>query len=95
MRLDELGEDKLLAKILPHLQPNSRIITGAGDDCAVVRFRSTKDLLLLKTDCVVENIHFGPDTDGRAVGWDPRQGVSDGLTLGPETFGPKVAAYAP
>jgi thiamine-monophosphate kinase len=69
MRLGELGEDKLLAKILPHLQPNARVITSAGDDCAVVRFGGAKDLLLLKTDCVVENIHFAPDTDARAVGW--------------------------
>ena len=69
MRLGELGEDKLLAKILPHLQPNARVITGAGDDCAVVRFGGAKNLVLLKTDCVVENIHFAPDTDARAVGW--------------------------
>jgi len=69
MRLRELGEDKLLQKILPQLHRNNRVITGAGDDCAVVRFRGAKDLLLLKTDCVVENIHFAPNTDARAVGW--------------------------
>src|SRR5437868_218816 len=69
MRLGELGEDNLLAKILPHSQPNARVITGVGDDCAVVRFGAAKDLLLLKTDCVVGNIHFAQDTDARAVGW--------------------------
>ena len=69
MRLSELGEDNLLAKILPHSQPNARVITGAGDDCAVVRFGAAKDLLLLKTDCVVGNIHFAQDTDASAVGW--------------------------
>jgi len=69
MRLRELGEDKLLEKILPQLYRNSRVITGAGDDCAVVRFRGAKDLLLLKTDCVVEHVHFTPDTNPRAVGW--------------------------
>ena len=69
MRLRELGEDKLLEKILPQLHRDNRVITGAGDDCAVVRFRGAKDLLLLKTDCVVEHVHFAPKTDARAVGW--------------------------
>src|SRR5207248_9415919 len=64
-----LGEDKLLEKILPQLRRDNRVITGAGDDCAVVRFRGAKDLLLLKADCVVEHVHFAPKTDGRAVGW--------------------------
>jgi len=69
MRLRELGEDKLLEKILPQLHRDNRVITGAGDDCAVVRFRGAKDLLLLKTDCVVEHVHFAPDTDASTVGW--------------------------
>jgi thiamine-monophosphate kinase len=69
MRLREYGEDKLLEKILPLLHRSARVISGGGDDCAVVRFRGTEDLLLLKTDCVVENVHFPPDTDARAVGW--------------------------
>src|SRR5881394_912235 len=67
--LRELGEDKLLAQVFPSLNRNSRVVIGAGDDCAVVRFRGAKDLLLLKTDCVVEHVHFAPKTDARAVGW--------------------------
>ncbi len=69
MRLRELGEDKLLEKILAQLHRNNRGVTGAGDDCAVVRFRGAKDLLLLKTDCVVENVHFASEADARDVGW--------------------------
>src|SRR5438874_1461491 len=69
MRLRELGEDTVLKKILPQLYRNNRVVTGAGDDCAVVRFRGTKDLLLLKTDCVVENVHFASEADAHDVGW--------------------------
>jgi thiamine-monophosphate kinase len=67
--LRELGEDKLLARVFPKLNRNSRVMIGAGDDCAVVKFRGAKDWLLLKTDCVVEEIHFARETSARAVGW--------------------------
>jgi thiamine-monophosphate kinase len=67
--LRELGEDKLLAQVFPRLNRNSRVVIGAGDDCAVMRFRGAKDWLLLKTDCVVEEIHFTKQTNACAVGW--------------------------
>ena len=67
--LRELGEDKLLAQVFPRLNRNSRVVIGAGDDCAVVKFRGAKDWLLLKTDCVVEEVHFIKETNARAVGW--------------------------
>src|SRR5207248_9500791 len=65
----ELGEDKLLAQVFPRLNRNARVVIGAGDDCAVVKFHGAKDWLLLKTDCVVEEIHFARETSARAVGW--------------------------
>ncbi len=67
--LGELGEDKLLAQVFPRLNRNSRVVIGAGDDCAVVKFRGAKDWLLLKTDCVVEEVHFTRETNARSVGW--------------------------
>jgi thiamine-monophosphate kinase len=67
--LRELGEDRLLAQILPPLKRNSRVVAGAGDDCAVVKFRGAKEWLLLKSDCVVEGIHFVTGSSARAVGW--------------------------
>jgi thiamine-monophosphate kinase len=67
--LRELGEDKLLAQVFPKLNRNSPVVIGAGDDCAVVKFRGAKDWLLLKTDCVVEEVHFTKETNARAVGW--------------------------
>lgn len=68
-RLGKLGEDKLLAQILPHLAHSRRVIIPAGDDCALVRFRDARDLLVLKSDCVVEGVHFTSETRGSAVGW--------------------------
>jgi thiamine-monophosphate kinase len=67
--LRELGEDRLLAKILPQLKQNSQVVTRAGDDCAAVRFHGAKECLLLKSDCVVEGIHFVARSSARAVGW--------------------------
>ena len=76
--LRELGEDRLLARILPQLKQNSRVVTGAGDDCAVVKFRGAKEWLLLKSDCVVEGIHFVAGSSARAIGWKAMmRGLSD------------------
>src|SRR5438552_11768739 len=75
--LQELGEDRLLAQILPHLKQNSRAVAGAGDDCAVVKFRGAKEWLLLKSDCVVEGIHFVAGSSARAVG---RKAMMRGLS---------------
>jgi thiamine-monophosphate kinase len=69
MNLRELGEDRLLRKILPQLPSNPDVIAGAGDDCAVMRFPADGRLLLLKTDCLVEGVHFPSDAPPPAVGW--------------------------
>ena len=69
MRLEQLGEERLLARWLPPRQGNRDVVSAVGDDCAVVRFTSARDLLLLKTDCVVEHVHFTSDTAAAAVGW--------------------------
>ena len=75
--LRELGEDRLLARILPQLKQTSRVVAGGGDDCAVVKFRGATEWLLLKTDCVVEGIHFVASS-ARAVGWKAMmRGLSD------------------
>ena len=69
MKLRQLGEDRLLARLLPRLPSNRTIIAGAGDDCAVVRAPGENKLILLKTDCIVENVHFRSRDNPAAVGW--------------------------
>ncbi len=69
MKLRELGEDRLLAQLLPSFSTGRGVICAAGDDCAVVKPPGNRELLLLKTDCVVEKIHFPPGTDPVLIGW--------------------------
>jgi thiamine-monophosphate kinase len=71
MKLGALGEDQLLNAILLHL-PRGRdrgVFAGAGDDCAIVEIPGNKKYLVLKTDCVVEGVHFLHRTNASDVGW--------------------------
>jgi thiamine-monophosphate kinase len=68
MNLRALGEDRLLARLLPRTI-SKNVVVGIGDDCAAVRAPGGNKLLLLKTDCVVEGIHFDTTADPMAVGW--------------------------
>jgi len=69
MTLREVGEDQLMQKCARHLRLNRSVLAGAGDDCAVTRFAGAQQLLLLKTDCVVEGVHFSAKAPPAAVGW--------------------------
>jgi thiamine-monophosphate kinase len=69
MKLRELGEDRLLDQLLPKLPRNSGVVLGAGDDCALVESGKRGVLNLLKTDCLVEGIHFAKDSRPELVGW--------------------------
>lgn len=69
MKLGDVGEDRLLEELLPRLPANSRVVLGAGDDCAIVESGRRGLLELLKTDCLVEEIHFSTRTDPGRVGW--------------------------
>ncbi len=68
MNLAALGEDKLLLDLLSRGEISSDVILSAGHDCAVVRARPDR-LLVLKCDCVVEEVHFTRKTPPAAVGW--------------------------
>jgi len=69
MTLGEVGEDRLLAQLLPGLSGNRSVVLGAGDDCAVVRCPRQDNFQLLKTDCVVEGVHFTAASPPVSVGW--------------------------
>jgi thiamine-monophosphate kinase len=69
MNLSALGEDKLLARLLPMLPRHGLVVAGAGDDCAVVAAPGRDRLQLLKTDCIVEGIHFTTKSSPVSVGW--------------------------
>lgn len=69
MKLREAGEDRLLAQLLPLLPTNAQVLAPSGDDCAVVKFRGARKLLLLKTDCIVEGVHFASEAPAASLGW--------------------------
>ena len=63
-----MNELELLARLLPGLTSNSSVITGAGDDCAVVQMPASDSVLLLKTDAVVEGVHFTDTARAEQIG---------------------------
>jgi len=81
MTLAEAGEDEVVAQLVRGLPNDARVLVGAGDDCAVVS-RQT-GLLLLKTDCVIEDIHFTRASPPRTIGWKALcRAVSDVAAMG-------------
>jgi thiamine-monophosphate kinase len=69
MKLREIGEDRLLNQLLPDLPLAKAVVSGPGDDCAVVKTRDRRNFLVLKTDCVVAGVHFLATANALDVGW--------------------------
>ncbi|HEV2453427.1 MAG TPA: thiamine-phosphate kinase [Verrucomicrobiae bacterium] len=63
-----MTEFELIAKLTRSLPVNDTVITGPGDDCAVLDFGLPEKLFLFKTDAVVENVHFTRETPPEKVG---------------------------
>lgn len=55
--LADLGENILVSQLIAQLPTNAHLLVGAGDDCAVVARDDMWDSLL-KTDVVVQGVHF-------------------------------------
>ncbi|MGH8094500.1 MAG: thiamine-phosphate kinase [Chthoniobacterales bacterium] len=69
IRCGDLGEDRLIAQLVARLKPRPDVVAGPGDDCAVLAGPGKDRLFLLKTDCVVEGVHFLPNEKPARVGW--------------------------
>lgn len=68
--LRDIGEDALIERLIALVPRDENPAAGPGDDCAVVDpGADSPTLLLLKTDALVERVHFLPDAPARAVGW--------------------------
>lgn len=89
-RLSDLGEDGLIERLLEQLaetanadDSSDRIIVGPGDDCAVVDTGRRGKYQLLKTDAMVEGIHYLPETPAAKVGWKAvARTISDFAAMG-------------
>jgi thiamine-monophosphate kinase len=69
MKLRDVGENRLLEQLLSKLRVGRDVVLGAGDDCALVDSGKRGMLDVLKTDCLVEGIHFAKNARPELVGW--------------------------
>jgi thiamine-monophosphate kinase len=63
--MNELELIRLLTRSLP---TNDSVITGAGDDCAVLDLGVPGRYVLFKTDAVVAGVHFTRETEPERIG---------------------------
>jgi thiamine-monophosphate kinase len=63
----DLGEEAVVSRLVAMIPSFQGVIAGPGDDCAVVE-AGDGSWQLLKTDCIVEGVHFLPGTDPVLVG---------------------------
>jgi thiamine-monophosphate kinase len=66
--LGEIGEDELIHRLVKLVPISVALGEGPGDDCAVVD-SGGEMLTLLKTDALVEGVHYEKTADPRSVGW--------------------------
>jgi len=63
-----MNEFELIQRLTRSLPANDSVVTGAGDDCAVLDLGVPDALILFKTDAVVEGIHFTRATPPEKIG---------------------------
>jgi thiamine-monophosphate kinase len=63
-----MDEFELIARLTKSLPTDVSVLTGAGDDCAVLDLGVPAKLVLFKTDAVVEGVHFTAETPPEKVG---------------------------
>ena len=83
MKIASLGEDAVVAAITRGLPLGTDVRHGAGDDCAVIGGPRDRVWQLLKTDCVIEGVHFFAKEKPARVGWKALcRAVSDVAAMG-------------
>jgi thiamine-monophosphate kinase len=63
-----MNEFELIARLTATLPTNKSVVAGPGHDCAVVDAGLSDHFLLLKTDAVVEGVHFTKAIQPERVG---------------------------
>ncbi len=93
--LADLGEDGVLARILPRLPAGAATLLGPGDDAAVVA--SPDGRTVISTDVLVEGRHFRREwSTGQDVGWRAAmQNLADIAAMGARPTALVVALVCP
>lgn len=63
-----MNEFALIARLTAHAPTHPAVVTGPGDDCAILDLGQPDTLTLFKTDAVVEGIHFTAETPPEKIG---------------------------
>ncbi len=63
-----MNEFELIEKLTRSLPANKYVVTGSGDDCAVLDLGLPDKLLLFKTDALVEGTHFRTSAPPEKIG---------------------------
>jgi thiamine-monophosphate kinase len=63
-----MNEFELIHRLTRSLPTNPSVVVGAGDDCAVLDAGVPDQLLLFKTDAIVEGVHFTSEVAPEKVG---------------------------
>jgi len=69
VKVSRFNEDALIARLTRNLPVAPDVRVGIGSDCAVIGQPRDKVWLVLKTDCVVESVHFLPGEKPERIGW--------------------------
>ena len=84
-----MNEFELIARLTQSLATNPAVVVGPGDDCAVLDLGVPGQRFLLKTDAVVEGIHFTRETPPEKIG---RKALTRGLSDLAAMAGTPIAA---
>lgn len=87
--LQHFGEDALIERLVRLVPLHANAAAGPGDDCAIIDLGKGRPLQLLKTDAMVEEVHFLSDAPPRKIGWKAAARVlSDFAAMGgtPDRF---------
>ncbi len=95
--LSDIGELELIRRICRKLPGRADVAVGPGDDCAVVRVAGDRAHdWLLKSDPVIEKVHFAAHTPGRAIGHKALgRALTDIAAMGGEPMWALVNLVAP
>lgn len=86
-QLSDIGEDAIVERLIEKLtgscDKDDQLVVGPGDDCAVIDLNKNDPYQLLKTDSMVEGIHYRAQDSAIRVGWKAvARVVSDFAAMG-------------